>query len=88
MAGAVDFAFFLLICSAIGAVLCAHIVSLVQPHVKRKVGPSYWGVYEGVAPIDDPGLRVLELRPPSQDPERIGGSTKYAKGKAVKSAKC
>ncbi len=88
MISPLDFAFFFLISSAIAAVLCAHIASLIQLNVKRKVGPSYWGVYEGAAPFEDPSMRVLELRAPSKDPGGLGGSNNYAKGKAVKSAKC
>ena len=87
MIGPLDLAFFFLICSAIAAVLCAHIASLIQPHIKRKVGPSYWGVYEGVAPMEDASMRVLELRAPSKDPDGLGGSSKYSTGKTVKSAR-
>ncbi len=70
---AVESTLFCAMCAAVIGVLAAHIASLYHPHIKRKVGPSYWGVYEGAASIDDQSMRVLELREMSKNADGLGG---------------
>ncbi len=54
---------------------------------KRKVGPTYWGVYGGASVVDAPNELKIELPKPSRDSDggAYGGKS-YASGKAVKSA--
>jgi hypothetical protein len=53
----------------------------------RKLGPSYWGVYQG-SPLED-ALHEQTVKPPEpcKDVEGAVGSGAYAGGKAVSSAK-
>ncbi|HEY9871368.1 MAG TPA: hypothetical protein V6D08_19575 [Candidatus Obscuribacterales bacterium] len=89
MVGALDCVFFLVIGFAFVSLLWAQALNVLKPrlNIGRRVGPSYWGVYEGAPPIEDPSMRTFELKPPSDIPGAVGGSSKYSRGMPVKSAR-
>lgn len=50
---------------------------------KRKVGSTYWGVYQGT-PSDEPeGNRTIELQAVTRKEPCVVGSSSYSKGKGV-----
>jgi len=53
---------------------------------KKKVGPSFWGNYEGGAG-DIQAMHTIKLPKITFNPEAVVGSELYSKGMAVKSAK-
>ncbi len=54
---------------------------------RKAVGPSYWGVYNGSAQLDNPGTTTIQLQKPSLSQlVNVGGSS-YVLGKAIKSAR-
>ena len=54
---------------------------------KKKVGPSYWGVYPGANPEDATNEVAIVLPKPCSALSVVAGSARYASGCAVKSAK-
>ena len=51
---------------------------------KKKVGSTYWGIYEGT-PIDEPeSMRTIEVRRSTRKEIYIAGSGTYAAGRGVK----
>lgn len=89
MLGALDCLFFLVIGFAFLSVLWAQALNVLKPrlNIGRRVGPSYWGVYEGTPPVEDASMRTFELKPPSEIPKAVGGSSKYSRGMPIKSAR-
>jgi hypothetical protein len=55
--------------------------------VKGKVGPSYWGVYQGNHVKESESMRTIEPPAPGHDVGTAVGSGMYARGRAVKSAR-
>ncbi len=51
----------------------------------KKVGPSYWGVYEGAPINEEVCLRTIAVRQPTFQEIVTAGSAVYSKGKPVKS---
>lgn len=51
----------------------------------KKVGPSYWGVYDGSPLKEGEELRIIAVRQPTFTEIVTAGSTVYSKGKPVKS---
>ncbi|CAN5676589.1 hypothetical protein BH10CYA1_BH10CYA1_55350 [soil metagenome] len=50
---------------------------------KKKVGSTYWGIYEGCA-IESPiEQRTIEIRKPTRKEKNIAGSTTYEAGRGV-----
>ena len=55
---------------------------------KKRVGPSYWGSYKGLA-VEPESMRRIEMPKPTKDCEGLAGSAAYSKGKAVgRTARC
>jgi hypothetical protein len=51
--------------------------------VKKKVGSTYWGIYEG-CPVEAPvEQRTIEIRKPTRKEKNIAGSTTYEAGRGV-----
>ncbi len=55
--------------------------------IKRKVGPTYWGVYSWANATDARNELLIDLPQPSRYSDHAYGSGRYASGKAVKSAR-
>jgi hypothetical protein len=53
---------------------------------KKRVGPAFWGNYEGRT-SEVPGMQIIKLPKITFNPEAVVGSELYSKGRAVKSAK-
>jgi len=53
----------------------------------KKVGPCYWGFYEGADCKDDPARLCIEVKRPTFKEIVAYGSSRYAQGKPVKSAR-
>lgn len=51
----------------------------------KKVGPSYWGVYDGSPAKEDTSLCTIAVRQPTFTEIITAGSSVYSKGKPVKS---
>jgi len=48
--------------AAVIGVVVFYIANRFRPQIKGKVGPAYWGVYDGAALVEDAGMRVLDLQ--------------------------
>lgn len=75
----------------VGAVAFTLLMVVAEPHrflpeskgVKKKVGSSYWGIYEGCA-IQSPAEQcTIEIKKPTRKEIYIAGSTTYAAGRGV-----
>jgi hypothetical protein len=49
---------------------------------KKRVGSTYWGIYEG-ASIEDDATHTVELHKVARKERYIAGSSTYAQGKGV-----
>jgi hypothetical protein len=49
----------------------------------RRVGASYWGVYENAAPDDPAECATIEVHEPARKPSEVVGSQMYAMGRGV-----
>lgn len=55
---------------------------------ETRLGPNYWGTYEGTASSVPSSMETIEPPKPCKDAEGgLAGSGAYAGGKAVKSAR-
>jgi hypothetical protein len=77
---------------SIGAVLLALAVlaSIAFPDLllpssdkKRKVGCSYWGVYEGAATDEPEDAKTIEIETPIGKEKVVAGSAMYAMGRGT-----
>jgi hypothetical protein len=50
---------------------------------RKKVGSSYWGVYEGESPQDLITEKSIEIPKPARKWIPIAGSSQYASGKGI-----
>jgi hypothetical protein len=50
----------------------------------KTVGPSYWGVYAGASLQEPKAMKTVRLPKEEEEYGVLAGSTKYSKGKAVK----
>jgi hypothetical protein len=50
---------------------------------KKKVGSSYWGVYEGTETTDSPDETTIEVPKPARLRKIIAGSSQYSNGKGL-----
>jgi hypothetical protein len=53
-----------------------------EPKLKR-VGGTYWGIYEGTETEEPEEMRTVELQKVSRKQQYIAGSTTYALGRGV-----
>jgi hypothetical protein len=53
----------------------------------KRLGPSYWGVYEGSELEEQEAMRTIVPPKPCKDADGVAGSGMYSKGRAVKSAR-
>ena len=51
---------------------------------KKKVGSTYWGIYEGVPIVEPEAMRTIEVRRSTRKEKNIAGSATYAAGKGVR----
>ncbi|MBI2810497.1 MAG: hypothetical protein HYX67_06700 [Candidatus Melainabacteria bacterium] len=75
----------------VGIVAFTLLMVVAEPHrfipeskgPKKKVGSTYWGIYEG-CPIESPvELRTIEIKKPTRKEKYIAGSTTYEAGRGV-----
>lgn len=52
-----------------------------------KLGPTYWGAYEGTDVQSDESMKTIDLPKPVKDSEGVAGGRGYSSGKAVKSGR-
>ena len=55
-----------------------------QEHKKKRVGSTYWGVYEGAAIVEPESMRTIEVVRSTRKMKFIAGSQTYAAGRGVK----
>ena len=53
----------------------------------KRLGPSYWGVYQGSDLVEPTSMQTIEPPKPCKDSDGVAGSGMYSKGRAVKSAR-
>jgi len=85
--------FFLLI---IGSVAITALLIVAMPELlttpgqsankKKKVGPTYWGVYPGSLTKEPDSFRTIELKAKNGKELVVAGSKMYASGKFIKIA--
>ena len=49
----------------------------------RKVGSSYWGIYEGTEGDEPEDMRVIEIKNPARKEKVIAGSIMYVNGRGT-----
>jgi len=75
----------------VGIVAFTLLMVVAEPHrfipeskgVKKKVGSTYWGIYEGCAIEAPVEQRTIEIRKPTRKEKIIAGSTTYEAGRGV-----
>lgn len=55
--------------------------------VKKNLGPSYWGVYQGCAASEAVHLQTIVPPAPCSGEDGTTGSAKYSSGRAVNTAR-
>ncbi|HEY9791483.1 MAG TPA: hypothetical protein V6D22_13865 [Candidatus Obscuribacterales bacterium] len=50
---------------------------------RKKVGSSYWGVYEGRAVTDAPEETTIDVPKPARFRKVVAGSSQYSNGKGL-----
>jgi hypothetical protein len=77
---------YMLATAIVGVMLFKETDDAQKMRKKRKVGPVYWGCYQGTS-LDEPdSMKTIDIPEPSKNPEVVVGSGMYARGRAVKSA--
>ncbi len=51
---------------------------------KKKVGSTYWGIYEGTPIVEPEAMRTIEVRRSTRKEKYIAGSATYAAGRGVR----
>lgn len=50
----------------------------------KKVGSTYWGIYEGTPIVEPEAMRTIEVRRSTRKEKYIAGSATYAAGRGVR----
>lgn len=53
----------------------------------KKLGPTYWGSYQGTPTSDDESMQTIVPPKPTKDSDGVAGGKGYSTGKAVKSGR-
>jgi hypothetical protein len=51
---------------------------------KKRVGSTYWGIYEGAPIVEPEAMRTIEVRRSTRKERIIAGSQTYSAGKGVR----
>ncbi len=74
------------------AILLAMLFFVAEPYrvipdgkpKKKRVGSTYWGIYEGTPIVEPDAMRTIEVEKSTRKEKYIAGSSTYAKGRGVK----